>query len=575
VFNDITTGDNVFTGEVGSTTDFQAAPGYDLATGLGSVNIANLISKWKTAGITRGTASATTLASATTFPITHGSPVSLAITVAPQTGTGTPTGDVSVVLSPTGSTVGTPPAGIALATFTLSDGSVTSSTSTLPGGTYALRAHYEGDGTFLPSDSAPFGPITVSPESSQTQVLLVLLNPTTGAISFPTTLPYGSNDAIRVNIASTNVSAPCAKNAIGDFGCPTGTVTITKNTGSPLDGGTFTLNSLGYTEDQAISSTLAPGSYNMQASYSGDLSFNASSGSEAITITPASTTAVLGASATSISTTGSTTLTAGISTQSFGNPPTGNVAFTLNGNTQLGSVVVTGGINANTGFAQATAVLNVSASQLQSGSNSIVATYNGDANYSASPASAAVIVSVGGTASFSLALAPSTVTIPTPGASGHATLTVTALDGFGGTIPLSAAVCSGLPSESSCSFSSASITGSGSVVVTISTTSAGTLARRIRPFGRWTSLGSFTLALLLGTALLLRIRPLRRRLAFTFAFLTAASLLAMGGCGGGGNGGGSGIVSNPGTPVGNDTSAVITLASGSVTNSITFSINVE
>jgi subtilase family serine protease len=576
VFNDITTGNNVFAGEVGSTSDFQAGPGYDLASGLGSVNVANLIGTWKTAGTTRGTSSSTTLTSTTAFPITHGSPASFAITVAPQTGAGTPTGDVSVIVSPTGSTAGTLPGGIELATFALANGSVTSSTSTLPGGTYSLTAHYEGDGTFLPSDSSPFGPITVSQESSQTQVQLVLLNPSTGAITFPTTLPYGSNDAIRVNVTSTNSSAPCAKNALGNFGCPTGTVTINKNTGSPLDGGTFTLNSLGYTEDQAISATLAPGSYNVQASYSGDISFIVSSGSEAVTITPASTTAVLSASPTNISATASTSLTANISTQSFGNPPTGNVTFALNSGAQLGTAPVSGSFNSNTGFAQGTTVLNVSASQLQSGSNSITATYNGDANYAASPVSSAITVTVSGGASgsFNLALTPSTVMIASPGTSGQATLSVTAVNGFSGTISLNSSVCSGLPAESSCSFSSTSITGSGSSILTIMTTSPSAVAPHGRPrsFGPWTPLASITLALLLGAALLIRFQPNRRRLAITFGLVTAVSLLAMGACGGGG---GSNVVSNPGTPVGNYANAVITLTSGSVSNSIKFSVNVQ
>jgi hypothetical protein len=573
IFNDITIGNNVLSGEVGSTTDFQASPGYDLASGLGSVNVANLISKWKTAGVTRGTGSTTTLASTTTFPITHGSPASFTIDVAPQTGVGTPTGDVSIVVSRTNSSAGVLPGGIEIANFTLANGSISSSTSALPGGTYSLMAHYEGDATFLPSDSTPFGPIAVSKENSQTQVQLVVLNPNTGVISFPTSLPYGSNDAIRVNVSSTNTSATCAKNTLGDFGCPTGNVVIDKNSGSLLDGGTFELSSLGYTEDQAISATLSPGSYNMQATYSGDTSFTGSGGSESIAITQATSSAALSASPTTIPTTGSTILTATISTQSFGNPPTGSVTLLLNGSTQLGSSALAGSFNVNTGFAQATAMLTVPASQLKLGANSITATYAGDANYSASPVSSALTVTVSiPTPSFNITLLPTMVTIASPGGSGQVTLTVTAMNGFSGTIPLNSAVCSGLPSESSCSFSSASITGSGSSTLTITTTRPSAAAPRRRPgsFGRWTPLGRVTLALLLCAALLFRLQPRRRRLSFAFGLVTIASLLAIEACGGGGGG-----TSNLGTPVGNDPNAVITLTSGSVSNSITFSINVQ
>jgi hypothetical protein len=575
VFNDITAGNNVFAGEVGSTTDFQATPGYDLASGLGSVNVANLINKWKTAGVTRGTGSTTTLASTTTFPITHGSSASFTVTVAPQTGSATPTGDVSIVVSPAGSTAGTLPGGIEIANFTLANGSITSSTSALPGGTYLLMAHYEGDGTFLASDSSPFGPITVSQENSQTQVQLVLLNPNTGAISFPTSLPYGANDAIRVNVSSTNASAACAKNTLGSFACPTGNVVLDKNLDDLLDGGIFDLNSLGYTEDQAIPATLSPGSYNLQATYAGDISFKGSIGSESIAITQATSSVAVSASPASLPSTASTTLTATISTQSFGKSPTGSVTFMLNGSTQLGSSGVTGSFNVNTGFAQAAAVLTVPASQLNLGANSITATYPGDTNYSASPASSMVTVTVSAPApSFNITLVPTTVTIASPGSSGHATLTVTAMNGFSGTIPLSPGVCSGLPSESSCSFSSASITGSGSATVTIKTTKPSAVTRRLYPgpSGRWTPLGGVILALFFCVAVFSYFRPHPQRLAFLLVLMAMASLLVIGACGGGGGGGGT---TNPGTPAGNDPNAMITLTSGPTSNSITFSVNVQ
>jgi hypothetical protein len=573
VFNDVTTGNNVLAGEAGSTTDFQATAGYDLASGLGSVNVTNLISKWKTAGVTRGKASATTLTSPTTFPIVHGSPASLTIAVAPQSGTGTPTGDVSVNVSLTNFSAGVVMGNIKLNAFALADGSLTSSTDALPGGVYSLTAHYEGDGTFLPSDSAPFGPITVSAENSQTQVQFVFLNPFTGVISFPTSLPYGSNDAVRVNVTSASVTAPCAGNTLGDFGCPTGVITLSKNAGSALDGGTFTLNSLGYTEDQATSATLSPGSYNLQANYLGDDSFKASSGSESITITQATSSAAISASATTIPTTGSTILTATISTQSFGNAPIGSVTLVLNGGTQLVSSALVGSFSAQTGFVQATVALTVPGSQLQLGANSITATYAGDLNYSASPVSSALTVTVSPpTPSFNITLLPTAVTIGSPGASGQATVTVTAMNGFTGTIPLNAGVCSGLPSGSSCGFSSASITGSGSATITITTTAPSAAAQRgwSGSFDRWRPLGGITLALLLCAALLMQ--PRRRRLAFALGLVTVASLLAIEACGGGGGGG---KTSNRGTPVGNDPNAVITLTSGSVSSSVTFSVNVQ
>ena len=96
--------------------------------------------------------------SPTTF--THGANANVSIAVAPTSGTGMPTGDVSLVTNLT------PPLPGATA-FTLNAGAVSSTWNGLPGGTYDVHAHYAGDATFAASDSAPVT-ITVSPEGSTT-----------------------------------------------------------------------------------------------------------------------------------------------------------------------------------------------------------------------------------------------------------------------------------------------------------------------------------------------------------------------------------------------------------------------
>ncbi len=147
-FNDVTVGNNAVPGEPGfgtSTGKYQSGSGYDLATGLGSVNATNLVNNWGTA---RSASSTITLTLNPTTNILQGSPVGVNITVTPKTGTGTPTGDVSLIADfGAGSQQG-------VGSFTLGGGSVTAKTSLLPGGNYSVTAHYEGDGTFLPSDSA-------------------------------------------------------------------------------------------------------------------------------------------------------------------------------------------------------------------------------------------------------------------------------------------------------------------------------------------------------------------------------------------------------------------------------------
>jgi hypothetical protein len=85
----------------------------------------------------------------------------------------------------------------------------------------------------------------------------------------------------------------------------------------------------------------------------------------------------------SIQTNGSTQLTATVSRTSGSGTPTGSVAFTLGGNA-LGTAVLSG----------STTSLTVYGSQLSTGSNMIVGTYGGDANFSGSAGSATVTVSV-------------------------------------------------------------------------------------------------------------------------------------------------------------------------------------
>jgi subtilase family serine protease len=360
VFNDVTSGNNVFTGEAGSTTDFQAGTGYDLASGLGSTNVVNLLNGWTNA---RSAGTTTALTIPTTFPVAHGGNVTVQIAV--TSASGTPTGNVSLVAdtAPNGQNGFT---GVTLATFNLTGGTVSTTTNALPGGSYFVQAHYEGDGTFLPGFSAQV-PVNITKENSNTQVELVLLNINTGAVSVVNTLPYGSNSGIRMNVLNSS-NQPCAGSKIEiatTSGCPTGTVALTSN-GNPLDGGTFTLNSLGYTEDQSENVSLSPGTYNLSATYSGDNSFTGSSpATDAITITQATTAAAAAATPSSIVSGGTVTLSAIISTQSFGRPPTGTLTF-FNGSTQLGNPVTVAGSfsTAAPGFAQATASLVTTLSNL-------------------------------------------------------------------------------------------------------------------------------------------------------------------------------------------------------------------
>src|SRR5690348_9025302 len=260
----------ILTQAAGSATPaWTTATGYDLATGLGSVNAANMVNNWSSVSFH---SSGTTLG-LTPTTLTHGQPVTATISV--TSSAGTPTGDVELMGNPVAATNPSGSRNIGIATFTLASGGTASgSTNMLPGGTYNVFAHYAGDGTNGSSDSTPPVSVTVNPESSNPRVGLVTFDPTTGQVTSTnaTTAPYGSPYILRADVLNA-AGNQCAPSGTPEFACPTGTVTLTAN-GQPLDLGTYTLNSQGYTEDQPIQ--LPGGTYAVVANYSGDNSYNAS-----------------------------------------------------------------------------------------------------------------------------------------------------------------------------------------------------------------------------------------------------------------------------------------------------------
>jgi hypothetical protein len=349
------------------TPAFTTGTGYDLATGLGTVNVANLAAAWPTAlGTFKGTT--TTLLinnSATPSTIPHGTAVTAKVTVGVVSpATGTPTGDVSV-LAPSGTVNGGGHDG------TLSGGTVTINGVILPGGTnYLATAHYAGDGTFSSSDSAGV-PITVSKENSRLQMGIVAFDVNTGNIvsTNATSFAYGSPYILRMDILNGTTSActPLAASPVLT-GCAldaTGAVTL-KDNGNALDGGSFIVNSEGHAEDQPIQ--FSPGAHAIVASYSGDISYNPPSAAvtDNVTVSKATTTTGVASVPSSITSGTMVTLTATISTQSSGVAPSGMVQF-LNGTTPISGTVTltpTDGINSSTGFASLKATLTTTITAL-------------------------------------------------------------------------------------------------------------------------------------------------------------------------------------------------------------------
>ncbi|PYV83952.1 MAG: hypothetical protein DMG93_06765 [Acidobacteria bacterium] len=542
IFNDVTKGNNAVPGEVnyGTTSaKYQSDTGYDLATGLGSVNVNNLVTKW--GGVTFN-ATNTTLAP-NSITATHGSPVSLNIAVTPMAGgSGLPTGDVSLMTGGIPSNPGF---------LTLNNGSVTDPVNDLPGGSYALTARYGGDANFAPSTSTGVA-VNISPENSVTTASIFSV--TTNGVPFPlTTASYGSFIYPRADVAG-----------VSQHGVPTGYVHFYDN-GNQFSG-VNVLNSEGNTALPNGYSYFPAGPHSLTAAYTGDASFHPSTSAPAtFTVTAASTQLALTAPQ-GAAQGGAVTLTATLTSTAFAgqisaNYPTGSVTFMI-GNTPLGSATPSGSNLDSHGI---TSVATFYVSSLPIGTNAITAQYSGDTNYSASSASQ---VSVSIDADFGIAPANISVSA-TQGGSASNTLTITGQTGYNSTINFSSVSCTGLPLLSSCSFSPVSVTGSGTTIVSVQTKAATSAALLGSPFhSSWRSLG-----LVFAGVFLLTFRR-RYRSAGVFCVFAVTLALGMSGCGGGSSGGGGG--GSPGTPKGSYMVTVTaTTADKVVSHTASFSLVVQ
>jgi hypothetical protein len=344
IFNDVTVGNNVVPGEAGN--EYQAGAGYDLTTGLGSLNVANLVSNWNSVTFNPTT---TTFSMSPSANIPHGTPVNFSVSVAPSSGSGIPTGDVSLEaftgLMQQGAS------GLTLAgNYRLSQGTVVSSTAELPGGgPYWVTANYSGDTTYAPSQS-PAVSVTVDPEPSTTTISAITAGQSGNPIPF-TGGPFGSFVYLRADVVGQSTQ-----------GVATGTVTFSDSFGAIPGSSTFALNGEGNTATPNGILNFDTGTHTISASYSGDASFNPSSTTQtqSFTITagfypaiPSVQSTVLisapgGSGTTSVSVSNSTGFSGTISLACTGLPSEATCTFspatiTANGtpNTTTSSIVVT------------------------------------------------------------------------------------------------------------------------------------------------------------------------------------------------------------------------------------------
>jgi subtilase family serine protease len=157
-FHDITSGGNECA--AGSSyclsagaSKYSATTGYDEASGLGSVDLYNLLIAWPSSSASSLEATTTSLSAASSNPSSGASDV-ITITVAPESSsiTTTPTGTLTVTVDGTAET----------SSLALSSGSATYTFSSTTSGAHVITATYSGNSTF----AASTGTTTVTVGSS-------------------------------------------------------------------------------------------------------------------------------------------------------------------------------------------------------------------------------------------------------------------------------------------------------------------------------------------------------------------------------------------------------------------------
>ena len=367
--------------------------------------------------------------------------------------------------------------------------------------------------------------------------------------------------------------------AMSSGAAPTGTVIFTAN-GAPIPG-TLTLQGisgsfnnfalLNVVLSNVVFNTVGP--IVITASYGGDSNYAPSSASGTVNVM-GSVTSTLSVNTVNPQPGAAVTVTCLIATSVKSPMPTGLVSFDdltdiLGSLLTLGTPSYSQITDAN-GNAELQATLTFVPPTYKT---IMEASYGGDPNFGPANSNPVTIVVAGNDFGMYLDPFPATAST-TSGLLGLQHLRIYGQSNYNGTINFTPSSCSGLPAESSCSFSPASIAGNGATMILISVT-APHAASSMRVGSRhvpllWGS-GSAMLCLLLAAG------PFGRRSYRFLSILLIALLLTIPSCGGGssgGGGGGSGGPTDPGTRVGTYT-VTVTATSGSLTHTATFQLVVQ
>jgi hypothetical protein len=389
-----------------------------------------------------------------------------------------------------------------------------------------LATDYDQDGN---SD------LTLILEPGQTQQSQILRGNGDGSFDSPVTI---ADSAINNNAIYADLNGDGIPDLIGDG--QGGVLSVMLGSGSGQFAPPIHYLYAGYPISIFAGNFLADNTLSIIApnGFAGGTVFFMNQGGTSLTVTP---------SATSITPGQSVTLNSALSATLAGQPaPTGTVTF-YDGTTQIGS----GGIGAS-----------ISTANLAAGTHSITAVYSGDSHFNPNTSAAvAVTVATPPPPDFSFTATGSTLTIA-KGSSGTLQFTVSTNASLSASASFQ---CSGLPRESTCSFSPANLTvgpgSSGTTTLTVQTTAASANARL-----RASNTVAAKWGGIVAAGLLCLVIPRRRRRWLGMVLiLSLGGMVSMTGCGGGG-GSATTTPTDPGTPAGSSTVTVTATAiSGSST----------
>ncbi len=523
-------------------TGFDATIGYDEATGLGSVDAAQLVANW-------GTGSSAAAASVTVSPsvstLTTLDPLTVTVAVAPSGGQPTPTGSITLTAPGYASAIQMLSAGSA--TFSIAAGALTAGPDTLTAiyngeasdsnyavssGTATITVNKaSATATIVPGNTSFFASVTLTvtgtvtgtgPTPAGTVTLsgggysspAVTLSGGAYTVTIPAnslaagsdilTATYSGDDIYKSSTATASVSVltpltpvvsvtPAAATVAinqslsvtvaitGTGATPTGTVT--------LSGGGFNSGAKAVSAGSVVitipAGSLAVGTDALTAAYSGDSAYSPASGAASVIVSLLTPTVSVTPASTNPD--AGQTLSVAVAVAGSGTTPSGTVTLSSGGYTSMAQTLANGAFT-----------FTIPASTLSTGTDTLTASYSGDSLYSLASGTATVTV-----APSVYTLAATVPAAISAGGTATSTVTIATKTAYSGTVTLACALTSspsGAMDLPSCTVSGSGVTLSSSATSATSTVSVATTkaAALEKPrMGGWANAGGGALLALL------------------------------------------------------------------------------